>query len=116
MHRDTRSIGWIKAARKDFERFPKAVRDRVNTALTIAAEGRKADIARPMKGLGPGVMEIALRHQTNAYRAVYVTWIGRSLWVVHAFQKKSKSGIKTPRIDVDLIRERLNRLKKELRQ
>ena len=54
MHRDTRPIGWIKAARKDFKKFPKAVRDRINTALTIAAEGRKADIAKPMKGLGSG--------------------------------------------------------------
>jgi phage-related protein len=116
MNRDTRPVGWIKAARKDFERFPKAARDRINTALTIAAEGRKADIAKPMKGLGTGVMEVALRHQTNAYRTVYVTEIAGTLWVVHAFQKKSKTGIKTPRQEVDLIRDRIGRLRKELLQ
>ena len=114
MHHDTRPIGWIKAARKDFLKFPMAVRDRINTALTIAAEGRKADIAKPMKGLGSGIIEIALRHKTNAYRTVYAIEIAGTLWVLHAFQKKSKSGIKTPKLEVDLIRDRLNRLRKEL--
>ena len=116
MNRDTRPIGWIKAARKDFGKFPTAVRDRINTALTIAAEGRKADIAKPMTGLGSGVMEIALRYQANAYRTIYVIEIAGALWVVHAFQKKSKSGIKTPKPEIDLIRDRLKRLKKELLQ
>ena len=114
MNRDSRPIGWIKAARKDFQRFPKPVRDRITAALTIAAEGCKADIAKPMKGIAGGVMEIALRHQTNAYRAVYVTEFAGSLWVVHAFQKKSKTGIKTPKADIDLIQGRLKRLRKEL--
>ena len=49
-----------------FKKFPVAVRDRINTALTIAAEGRKADIAKPMTGLGSGIIEIALRYKTNA--------------------------------------------------
>jgi len=114
MNRDTRPIAWIRAAQKDFEKFPQSARDRINNALTIAAEGRMADIAKPMKGIGAGVMEIAIRHQTNAYRAVYVIELAGSLWVVHAFQKKSKSGIKTPKQDVDLIKERLKRLRKEL--
>ena len=116
MNRDSRPISWIKAARKDFEKFPRAVRDRISTALTISAEGRKADVAKPMKGLGAGVMEIAIRHRTDAYRAVYVTEIAGSLWVVHAFQKKSKIGAKTPKADVDLIRSRLSRLRRELLQ
>lgn len=116
MHRDTRPIAWIKAAKKDFGKFPKTVQDRMANALTLAAEGRKADIAKPMKGLGTGVMEIALRHQTGAYRTVYVAEINGTLWVVHAFQKKSKTGIKTPKFEVDKIRERLARLRKELLQ
>jgi len=116
MNRITRPIAWIKAARKDFEKFPRAARDRINTALAITAEGRKADIAKPMKGLGVGVMEVALRHQANAYRTVYVTEIAGTLWVVHAFQKKSKTGIKTPKQEVDLIRDRIRRLRKELLQ
>lgn len=114
MSRDTRPVAWIRAARKDFGRFPKSVQDRVATALTVAAEGGAADIAKPMKGLGSGVMEIAVRHQTNAYRAVYVVEIAGALWVVHAFQKKSVTGIKTPKVEIDLIRERLKRLRQEL--
>ncbi len=116
MIHDTRPIGWVRAARKDFGRFPKTAQDRVNTALTIAAEGGKADIVKPLKGLGSGVMQIALRHRTDAYRAVYVTEIAGSLWVVHAFRKKSKTGIKTPKSDIDLIRERIERLRRELSQ
>lgn len=59
MFRDTRPIGWVKAARKAFDSFPPEARERIGYALTIAAEGGKADIAKPMKGLGAGVMEIA---------------------------------------------------------
>ena len=114
--RDTRPIGWISAARRAFEKFPEAVRDRVNAILTIAAEGGKADIVKPMKGFGPGVMEIALRYRTDAYRAVYVTEIAGELWVVHAFQKKSRTGISTPKAEIDLIRVRLSRLRRELLQ
>ena len=61
-------------------------------------------------------MEIALRYRTDAYRAVYVTEIARELWVVHAFQKKSRTGISTPKAESDLIRSRLSRLRRELRQ
>ncbi len=110
----TRPIGWVRAARKAYEEFPLAVRDRVNTALTIAAEGSKADIAKPLKGLGPGVMEIAVRYRSDAWRVVYVTQIAGTLWVIHAFQKKSKMGVKTPKAEVDLVRTRLRRLKREL--
>ena len=59
----------------------------MNTALTIAAQGAKADIAKPLRGLGPGVLEIAVRYRTDAWRVVYVTEIAGSLWVIHAFQK-----------------------------
>ncbi len=116
MNDDTRPIGWIRAARKTYETFPLSVRDRFNTALTIAAEGGKADIAKPLKGLGSGVIEIAVRYRSDAYRVVYAVEIAGALWVVHAFQKKSKTGIKTPKAEIDLIRARLGRLKKELRQ
>jgi phage-related protein len=62
-----------------------------------------------------GVFEIALRHRGDAYRVIYAVQIGEELWVIHAFQKKSKTGIKTPKTEVDLIRERLKRLKEALR-
>lgn len=68
-----------------------------------------------MKGLGAGVFEIALRFRSDAYRAVYAVQLGDAVWVVHAFQKKAKSGIRTPKHDIDLIRERIRRLKEMLR-
>ena len=116
MGEKTRPIGWIRAARKAYEMFPATVKDRVNTALTITAERGKADIAKPLKGFGPGVMEIAVRFRTDAYRVVYVTEVAGTLWVIHAFQKKSKTGIKTPKAEIDLVRTRLGRLRKELRR
>ena len=109
-----RPVGWVKAARKDFLTFPDTVRDRVNTALTMAARGAKPDIAKPLKGLGSGVMQVAVRYRSNAWRVVYVADIAGSLWVLHAFQKKSKTGIRTPKPEVDLVKERLRRLKEEL--
>lgn len=68
-----------------------------------------------MKGLGPGVFEIALRYVGNAFRVVYTVQIGDDVWVVHAFQKKATQGIKTPQHEVDLIKDRLKRLKEMLR-
>lgn len=111
----TREIAWIKAARKAFEAFPNGAQERLATALTIAAEGRKADIAKPMKGLGPGVFEIALAYRSDAYRVVYAVQLDGAIWIAHAFQKKSTQGIKTAKKDVDLIRERIKRLKGNLK-
>lgn len=87
----------------------------VLAALTIAAEGSKADIAKPLKGLGSGVMEIALPYRGNAFRVVYAVQLGEDVWVVHAFQKKSTQGIKTPKHEIDLISARVKRLKEMLR-
>lgn len=83
-------------------------------ALTIAAEGGKADIAKPLSGFGSGVFEIALKHRGDAYRVVYAVQLADALWVIHAFQKKSKTGIKTPKPDLELIDERLKRLKEQI--
>ena len=83
-------------------------------ALTIAAEGGKSDKAKLFKGVDGGVLEIALRHRGDAFRVIYAVKIGADIWVIHAFQKKSKTGAKTPQVDVDLIRERLKRLKEAL--
>ena len=115
MGRNTREIAWIKAARKKFRKFPVPAQRTMARALTVAAEGGKTDITKPMKGLGSGVFEIALAYRSDAYRVVYAVQIGEEVWVVHAFQKKSTTGIKTPRQDIDLIRERIKRLKEALR-
>lgn len=96
LSRNSRPIGWIKAARKVFETFPDAVRDRANTALTIAAEGGKADIAKPLKGVESGVFQNAIRHRTDAWRVVYVAELAGRLWVIHAFRRSRKSGSGRP--------------------
>jgi phage-related protein len=114
MTRQTRPISWIKAARKDFEKFPAEAQAICLTALTIAAENGKADIAKPFKGVGSGVFEIALPLRGNAYRVVYAVQIASEIWVIHAFQKKSTQGIKTPQHEVDLIKNRLKSLRELL--
>jgi phage-related protein len=114
MIRQTRSISWIKAARKDFENFPPEAQAICLSALTIAAEGAKADIAKPFKGVGSGVFEIALSFRGNAFRVVYAVQIASAIWVIHAFQKKSTQGIKTPLHEIDLIKSRLKSLKELL--
>ena len=115
MTRTTRPVSWIKAARREFETFPDEARSICLTALTIAAEGGKADIAKPMRGLGSGVFEIALAFRGDAFRVIYAVQLGEDLWVVHAFQKKSTRGIKTPKHEIDLLKDRLKRLKEMLR-
>ena len=84
------------------------------TALTIAAEGAKADIVKPLHGLGSGVFEIAWAFKGDAFRVVYALQLADEIWVVHAFQKKSTKGIKTPRHEIDLIKDRLKGLKEML--
>jgi phage-related protein len=112
--RDTRPISWIKAARKEFEKFPPAAQSICLAALTIAAEGGKADIVKPLHGFGSSVFEIALPHRGNAFRVIYAVQLGDDIWVIHAFQKKSTHGIATPKHEVDLIHDRLKRLKEAL--
>jgi phage-related protein len=113
--RPTRPISWMNAALKVFHSFPEGAQSICLAALTIAADGGKADIAKPMKGLGSGVFEIALPFRGNAFRVVYAVQLGFDLWVVHAFQKKSTQGIKTPKHEIDLVVDRLKRLKEALR-
>ena len=115
MLRNSRPISWIKGARKDFDDFPEGAQLEMARALTILAEGRMPDIAKPLTGFGSGVMELALKHRGDAFRVVYALQIDDDIWVLHAFQKKSKTGIKTPKAEIDLIQERLKRLRERLR-
>jgi|SRR5450759_4320544 phage-related protein len=114
MTRKTRPVSWIRAARKEFETFPKGARSICLAALTIAAEGGKADVAKPMHSLGSGLFEIALPFRGDAFRVVYAVQIADEIWVVHTFQKKSTRGIQTPKREIDLIKDRLKRLKEML--
>jgi phage-related protein len=113
--RKTRPVSWLKAALHEFGKFPEGARTIGLAALTIAAEGGKADIAKPMQGMGPGILEIALPFKGDAYRVIYAVQLAEEIWVVHAFQKKSTKGAKTPQHEIDLIKERLKRLKEMLK-
>jgi phage-related protein len=116
MHLPTpRPVAWIRAAKKDFQEFPQGAQIELARALSIVADGGHPDIARPLHGLGSGILELALRHRGDAFRVVYAVQIDDDVWVLHAFQKKSKSGIATPKAEIDLITERLKRLKEALR-
>src|ERR1700720_33549 len=115
MTRKTRPVSWIRAALKEFESFPQGAQTICLAALTIAAEGGKADIAKPLHGLGSGVFEIALPFRGDAFRVIYALQLGDDIWVVHAFQKKSTQGVKTPKHEIELVKDRLKRLKEMLR-
>src|SRR5580704_2263931 len=106
----TRPVSWIKAALKEFVTFAQDVRSVCLSTLTIAAEGGKADVAKPLHGFGSGVFEIALPFHGDAYRVVYADQIADEVWVVHAFQKKSTQGIKTPQREILLVKERIRML------
>jgi len=82
-------------------------------AIETAADGETADLAKPMKGLGSGVFEIALAYRADAYRAIYAVKLGNELWIIHAFQKKSKRGVKTPKREIDLIRARIKSIREK---
>src|SRR5690349_10678783 len=105
--RKTKPVSWIKAALRDFQEFPEGAKSVLLGALTVAAEGGKADIAKPLIGLGSGVLEIALSYRGDALRVVYALQLADEIWVIHAFQKKSKQGVKTPKHEIDLVRDRL---------
>jgi len=115
MTRNTRPISWIKAAEKDFLKLPDAVQRQGRQSLTILAEGQMPDNTKPLKGLGAGVQEIVIRDASGTFRVVYALKIDADIWVIHAFKKKSKTGIKTPKEEIDVIKTRLKRLKEALR-
>ncbi|MGA7952005.1 MAG: type II toxin-antitoxin system RelE/ParE family toxin [Gloeobacterales cyanobacterium] len=99
----------MASAKKDYQAFPDQVQDDMGYALGLAQFGGKHPKAKPWKGEGPGVFEIVEDYRGDTYRAVYTVRFAEVVYVLHAFQKKSKSGIKTPQEDVNLIAERLKR-------
>lgn len=104
-HRTT-SIVWILSSREDLKEFPSEVQDEIGYALYVAQIGDKHPKAKPLKGFS-GIMEIRSNYASNTYRAVYTTKIGDAIYVLHAFQKKSKKGIGIPKREINLIKRRL---------
>lgn len=106
-------LHWVGSSKRDFLEFPRAVKDDMGNALGIAQFGGTAPTAKPWKGLGPGVLEIVESHESNAYRAVYAVRFEAAVYVLHAFQKKSPSGKRTAKRDVDLVAQRLKVARKD---
>jgi len=101
---------WVGSSRHDLREFPEDVKDSMGYALHLAQIGTKHPQAKPLKGFGgAGVLEVVEDHAGDTYRAVYTVRLEGAVYVLHAFQKKSKSGIKTPRKELDLVRDRLRR-------
>ncbi len=98
---------WEGSSKKDFKEFPIPAQKDMGVALFVVQLGGTPDSAKPWKGLGPGVYELVEDHRGDTFRAVYSVRIGSAVHVLHAFQKKSKSGIATPQTDVELIEKRL---------
>ena len=87
--------------------FPPEVRQDMGYALGLAQLGAKHPAAKPWHGEGPGVLEMVESSDGNAFRAVYTVRFAQAVYVLHCFQKKSPSGIKTARTDVELVHQRL---------
>jgi phage-related protein len=101
-------LHWVGASKRDFLEFPDTVKGDMGNALGIGQFGGTAPTAKPWKGLGPGVFEIVESREGNAYRAVYTVRFPEAVYVLHAFQKKSPSGIRTAKRDVELVARRLS--------
>jgi phage-related protein len=110
---DEKPLHWVGSSKRDVLSFPAAVKDDMGNALGIAQLGGTAPTAKAWKGLGPGVLEIVESHEGNAYRAVYTVRFEKAIYVLHAFQKKSPSGFRTAKKDVDLVTERLKAAAKD---
>jgi len=106
-------LHWVGSSKRDFLAFPGPVQSDMGYALGLAQLGGKHPHAKPWKGEGPGVFEVVESHDGDAYRAIYTVRFEGAVYVLHAFQKKSPSGIRTATNDVELVRERLRRARED---
>ena len=115
--RRIRPLDWVGSSYRDYTAFPAPVQDEMGFALYRAQIGERHPIAKTMKGFGGGgVVELVERHDGDTYRTVYTVKFAEEVYVLHAFQKKSKAGIATPKGDIDLIRRRLKAADEDYRE
>jgi phage-related protein len=108
MNGSQRPLIWLGSSRRDLRTFPGEVRRELGAALYAAQQGETDPAAKPLKGFGgASVLEVISDHQGDTWRAVYTVRYTEAVYVLHAFQKKSKRGVATPKQEVDLIRRRL---------
>ena len=106
-----RPVVWLGNAKKNLREFPDGARKLIGDELQLLQFGGMPRDTKPFKGVGSGVLEIAVRYDKDAYRTVVAVQLGKNLYVLHAFQKKSKRGIETPKRDVELIKQRYKEAK-----
>lgn len=109
-------VRWVGSTKEDLSDFPEEVRRRVGGALWEAQIGGKAPYAKPLKGFGGGVLEVVDDFDGDTIRAVYTVRFAKAVYVLHAFQKKSRRGVATPRAELDLIDQRLKRAREDYDQ
>jgi len=102
-----RNLVWLVDTLDTLKRFPAAVRQKLGFALYQAQIGGKHESAKPLRGLDGPVWEVRAEDPSGTYRAVYVVHFRDGVYVLHAFQKKAKAGVATPRREIELIRQRL---------
>jgi phage-related protein len=101
-----RPLVWLGNSKKNLRDFPDGAQKLLGDELQLIQFGGMPRDAKPFKGVGSGVLEIALRYASDAYRVVLALQLGKRIYVLHAFQKKSKKGIATPKREIDLIKQR----------
>lgn len=103
-----RPLAWVGSSRRDFRAMPRAVQNMMGYALYVAQRGGKHESAKPMKGFsGAGVVEMIRDYRGDTYRCVYTVRIAAAVYVLHAFQTKSKRGIETPRGEIEIVKRRM---------
>jgi phage-related protein len=113
----SKPLRWVGSSKEDLSGFPGDVRKAMGYALHLAQIGLKVPDAKPLSGFGgASVLEVVEDHDGDTYRAVYTVKFQEMVYVLHAFQKKSKKGIKTPKPDIDLIKDRLKRAAEDYKQ
>lgn len=105
-------LEWVGSSKKDLLDFPEEVRKEIGFALFVAQQGETHESAKLFKGYGSGVYEIVSDYDTNAYRAIYIVNLDDEVYVLHAFQKKSKRNIEMPREELVVLEERLKRVRR----
>jgi phage-related protein len=106
-----RPVVWLGNSRRNIQGFPSEAKKLIGDELQLMQFGGMPRNAKPFKGIGSGVFEIAIRHGGEAYRVMLALQLAPRIYVLHAFQKKSKKGVATPKQDVDLVKQRFKEAK-----
>jgi phage-related protein len=110
-------VRWTGASLRDVQSFPAPVRLEIGRALYAAQKGETDPAAKPLAGFGGrGVLEIVTNHRGDTWRSVYTVRLPDAIYMLHAFPKKSKRGVATPKKELDLIRQRLSDAERDYKQ